>query len=204
MKTNKLILGNLQTNCYVLSNDGAAVVVDIPYNCGAQVDELLQKEKLKPVAVLLTHGHFDHCGGADSFARAHGIPVYAHKKDLLLCNAAKLQVPGYDTYTDNCNPTDLFEGEEGEINVEGFVFYMTNTPGHTPGSCVYFTDGIMLSGDTLFRGSIGRTDFAFGSPHDMQRSLKKLKGVQGNYIVYPGHGDRTTLDEEKLHNFYFR
>ena len=94
MKTNKLILGNLQTNCYVLSNDGAAVVVDIPYNCGAQVDELLQKEKLKPVAVLLTHGHFDHCGGADSFARAHGIPVYAHKKDLLLCNAAKLQVPG--------------------------------------------------------------------------------------------------------------
>lgn len=178
--------------------------MDIPYNCGAQVDELLQKEKLKPVAVLLTHGHFDHCGGADSFARAHGIPVYAHKKDLLLCNAAKLQVPGYDTYTDNCNPTDLFEGEEGEINVEGFVFYMMNTPGHTPGSCVYFTDGIMLSGDTLFRGSIGRTDFAFGSPHDMQRSLKKLKGVEGNYIVYPGHGDRTTLDEEKLHNFYFR
>lgn len=202
MKVDKIVLGEIYTNCYILSENEKAVVVDVPYKSTEIISEFLENERLTPTAVLLTHGHVDHCGGADEFAKKYGIPVFVHKNDVILCNTAKMHLLNFST--DNCNPTDTFDGDEGAISVGGFEFYMINTPGHTPGSCLFLFGDNMLSGDTLFRGSIGRSDLAMGDAHAMQQSMKKIKMLEGKYTVYPGHGDSTTLDDEKRRNFYLR
>ena len=186
-----LPLGMLQTNCYILSEGSRCLVID-PGGEPEKVLSLLEQEGLMLEAVLLTHGHFDHVGGVRTLAAETDCPVYLCEEDLSL-PAAMTSGPLYHTHS---------YGEGDRLTLAGMEFSVLHTPGHTPGSvCLKFGEHL-FTGDTLFAGSIGRTDFPGSSPAAMGRSLSRLAALEEQLHVYPGHGETTTLDEEKRYNPY--
>ncbi len=194
--------GALQTNCIVLEKDGNCVVVDIPY-VSLDAERYIAEHNLKPVAVILTHGHFDHCGGVKHFVEALNcadIPVFVHSKDFSLCLNAENNL--WHVPCENCLPTR--ELHEGVLMVENFQFEILETAGHTAGSVCLVCENLLLCGDTLFRDGIGRTDFAESCPEKMQASLRKLCERTENFTVVCGHGAETTLEREKRYNLYLR
>lgn len=192
--------GRINTNCYVVVQDAKCIVIDVAYHCQKVVD-FVNANSLKVVAILLTHGHFDHCGGVEelkSGCNLANVPVYAHADDFPLCNDA--QHNWFRITCQNCYPTNF--AAEGNLQIDNFNFQVLHTPGHTYGSVVYLLDDVMFSGDTLFYQSIGRTDFPGGNAELLQNSLRKLSKLQTNYKIYPGHGQCTTLQAELQHNPY--
>lgn len=186
-----LPLGMLQTNCYILSEGSRCLVID-PGGEPEKVLSLLEQEGLTLEAILLTHGHFDHVGGVRTLAAETDCPVYLCEADLSL-PAAMTSGPLYHTHS---------YGEGDRLTLAGMEFSVLHTPGHTPGSvCLKFGEHL-FTGDTLFAGSIGRTDFPGSSPAAMGRSLSRLAALEEQLHVYPGHGETTTLDEEKRYNPY--
>lgn len=190
-----LPLGEYQTNCYMVWESGSdtCVVIDPGY----EPEEILQKAKLmnkKIEAILLTHGHFDHVGGVQELVAQTGAPVYLHPADSVM-EPAWLFPPTGKTLP-------LQEGQV--LTLAGLEMQVFHTPGHTPGSvCLGFED-CLISGDTLFARSVGRTDFVGGDWEQMQNSLRRLMSLKGKYKVYPGHGNATTLEQEKKYNPYCR
>lgn len=194
-------LGSLQTNCTVLEKDGACVVVDVAFGAHALCDYIVSRN-LNLAAVLLTHGHYDHCGGVRQLLRetnSHA-PVFVNERDVELCRHAKdnfWYIPA-----ENCEPTNFVV--QGVLRVGDFVFEVLETPGHTEGSVCYLIDDLLFSGDTLMRLTVGRTDFPESVPSKMCDSLNKLKAIPDDHFVIAGHGETTALNFEKLHNPYLR
>lgn len=191
MEVRTLPLGLYQTNCYVVWEETAdtCVVIDPGYATG-ELETLLAKENKKVEAVLLTHCHFDHVGGVASLARQENCPVYICPSDLDL---PPMMTDGEIYYTDTY--------EEGDVlHLAGLTFRVLHTPGHTPGSVCLQCEDALFTGDTLFAGSCGRTDFPGSSPRDMVSSLKRLAALPGDFRVLPGHGVETTLNEERRSN----
>ncbi len=204
MKFDTLPLGELGANCYLLDIGGDnSVAIDI----GNEPEKLLgavESSGLKLCAILLTHGHYDHVGGVEAVREATGAAVYIHEKDAVMLESGQTNlavqlthvpfraVKSYETLTD------------GQIlNIAGMTVQVMHTPGHTSGSVCYAVEDILFTGDTLFQGSIGRTDLG-GNRKEMQSSLQKLAALEGDYTVCPGHGGRSTLVWEKAHNPYLR
>ena len=181
-------LGAYQTNCYLVWGAGdTCVVIDPGYQ---PQDVLAQAANLgKTVgAILLTHGHFDHVGGVKEIAEKTGCPVYVSEEELTL-DPRMTAGPLFYTHT------------YGQTFTLGDLFFqILPTPGHTPGSVCLICGDTMFSGDTLFVGSIGRTDFPGSNPKQMWQSLSLLEGLDKDYTVLPGHGEATTLFEEKRSN----
>lgn len=191
MKITSVLLGMLRTNCYILSNEGRCLVID-PGDQPEKVLSILEQQGLTLEAILLTHGHFDHVGAVKTLAAETDCRVYLCAEDLVLPDAMT-SGPLYYTHS-------YSEGEQ--LTLAGMTFTVMQTPGHTPGSvCLRFGEHL-FTGDTLFAGSCGRTDFPGSSPAAMGRSLSRLAALQENLFVYPGHGETTTLDEEKRYNPY--
>jgi glyoxylase-like metal-dependent hydrolase (beta-lactamase superfamily II) len=168
-----------------------------PGHEGARIAALLEKKGLEPEAVLLTHAHFDHITGIAELQKLFpGLPVYVHREDTVMFGHPFNQMPG--EYSSIGVPANIRDVEELKI------CEVIHTPGHTPGAvCYHFpSDRLLLSGDTLFAGSIGRTDFPGGSMSKMTDSLKKLTALPDDTLVVPGHGSHTTIGREKATNPY--
>ncbi len=203
MKIKRFLTGMIGTNSYLMINEdtNACILVD-PAAFSKEIEETMRKEQLQLVAILLTHGHFDHIMGVDDVLVQYDVPVYAHKEEKeLLTDATKnlsaMYGKGY-TFPNACYVED---GEE--LEVAGFLFQVIYTPGHTKGGCCYYCskEGVLFSGDTLFCGSVGRTDFPTGSSSMLIRSVEeKLMVLPENTKVYPGHMDETTIAFEKRNN----
>lgn len=200
MQISVLPLGDLGANCYVVADEAAkACAVIDPGDEGERVAQALSNLGLTVQCILLTHGHFDHVGGVKALQAATGAPVYMHKNDQSLPR----QLAGDQ-------PTDFIDlSAEGPKPVGGITFEVLETPGHSTGSVCFVcredgADDVLFTGDTLFQGSMGRTDFPGGSMGEMMESLKKLAELPGDYRVYPGHGGETTLDQERRYNPYMR
>lgn len=191
MNISTLSLGMLQTNCYLLSHGDRCLAID-PGGEPEKVLDFLRRQGLTLEAILLTHGHFDHVGAVKPLAEETGCPVYLCQEDL---NLPGTMTAGPLYYTHSY-------GEGDQLTLAGMTFTVLHTPGHTPGSvCLRFGEHL-FTGDTLFAGSCGRTDFPGSSPAAMGRSLTRLAALRENFKVYPGHGETTTLDEEKRYNPY--
>ena len=189
MKITVLPLGMLQTNCYILTEGDRCLVID-PGDEPEKVLAFLEQQDLTLEAILLTHGHFDHVGAVKTLAAETDCRVFLCEQDLNLPGA---MTAGPLYYTD-------FYREGDRLTLADMTFEVLHTPGHTPGSvCLRFTEHL-FSGDTLFAGSCGRTDFPGSSPADMIRSLNRLSQLEENLKVYPGHGGSTTIGEEKRYN----
>lgn len=199
MKHQVFVQGLLQTNCTVVWQGNSCLVVDVAD--GAQTVQFVQQQGLHVEAVLLTHGHFDHCGGAKQLLDICGAsPVFVHKADLPLCLAAsrnRWAIPAEDIV-----PTNFLQ--EGQLQLGQFCLQVVHTAGHTAGSVCFVLPNLLLCGDTLMKGTIGRTDFPESVPSAMAQSLRKLKQLQGDFVVVGGHGPTTTLNYEKEHNPFLR
>jgi len=197
-----------ETNTYVLAPEpgGLAVVIDAPPDPGA-IGELLRRHDLTPVALLLTHGHVDHMGGAGAFARASGAVAYVHPDDdyLTLEPGRQLRMLfGVEPQGDFAPPEELEPLAGGQaLNLAGVSIGVRWTPGHTPGHCCFLVEaeGVLFSGDQLFAGSIGRTDLPGGDLPTLLRSMEQeVLTLEDDVIVYPGHGPRTTVGHERRTN----
>ena len=190
-----LALGAYQTNCYLVweENSPTCVVIDPGYEPDTILDEAKKLGK-EITAVLLTHGHFDHVGGVRELAAETGCPVYLHEAELSM---PPQMTAGPLFYTNTY-------GEGDFVEAAGLSFKVLHTPGHTPGSVCLLCENAMFSGDTLFWGSCGRTDLPGGSWATIRKSLLRLADLSGDYDVYPGHGDATTLSFERKMNPYMR
>ena len=208
MKIDRLILGEFQTNCYVVRTDESAldcVVID----AGLDADGLigfLEQHRINPVATILTHGHADHIVGTTALRRRYPqTKVYIHELDapLLADPRANLSVLVGLTFT--AEPADVLLHDDAAVEEAGIQFRVLHTPGHTPGGiCLYAeSDGVVFAGDTLFADSVGRTDFPGGDMDQLIESIRrKLFPLPENTVVHPGHGMRTTIGREKRNNPY--
>jgi hydroxyacylglutathione hydrolase len=186
------------------------VIVDPGQDAQPGIEEILARYRLKPIAVLLTHGHIDHIWSVAPVCGARGIPAYIHPddRDLLsdpgkgLSLGADQQLFGGLTFTE---PDDVLELSDGAtLTLAGVDFTVAHMPGHTEGSVTFGTqetgERVLFSGDLLFAGSIGRTDLPGGDHQEILRSLERTLTLPDETIVLPGHGPQTTIGVERAHN----
>ena len=195
MKLHTLALGAYETNCYILWNDGSkeCIVIDPGYEPERVLGAVktLGKELR---AILLTHGHFDHVGAVREIFSQTDCDIYLCPAD---CAMPEQMTAGPLCYTNSYQDGDI-------LNLAGLTLRVLHTPGHTPGSVCLLCDDSLFAGDTLFAGSCGRTDLPGGSWTELQASLSRLKSLEAEYTVYPGHGEATTLSNEKRYNPYLK
>ena len=201
----RYIVGPVCTNCYLLVNHktGELLVVD-PGDQAKLIEKQIEKTGAKPVAILLTHGHFDHAGAAEELADKYQISIYAHEAEKETLEDPGLNLCGmigeHKVYH-----ADIFVKDEEVLNLAGFSIRVFFTPGHTIGGCCYYIadEKILFSGDTLFQESVGRTDFPRGSASDLIRAIReKLMPLPDDVTVYTGHDESTLIGYERMHNPY--
>ena len=203
----------LSENCYVVSDETHDCVI---IDCGAYYQEegqaivsYIRERQLTPRHLLCTHGHFDHCMGNDFIFRAFGLKPKAHQDDSFLMEKMEQQtsdILGIPIHLD-VPPVDNYLTDSDTISFGSHTWQILHTPGHTPGGIVFYDaqEKVAFSGDTLFRMSIGRTDFERGSYEEMITSLHYLaQQLPGDTTVYPGHGPLTTIADEIRYNPYLR
>lgn len=203
LKIGKITLGTCQTNCYFVYKEGSNRVLFFdPADRGDMLYQKLADAGFEVAAILLTHGHFDHIWGVERLKELSGAKVYAFEDEADLCMDASKNISAAAGRACTIKPDELLKDGQ-EISLEGCTFQAIATPGHTAGSgCFYFeADKILISGDTLFQESVGRTDFPTGSMSTLVRSIKeKLMVLPEDVKVYPGHGESTTIGYEKAYN----
>lgn len=210
MKIDCLVVGDYETNCYVLRSNATAkdcLIID-PGLGASRLLGFIKQHKLNTVAVVLTHGHIDHIGGVAELRENYpDVKVYIHKLDAKMLEDAHRNLSAMLGETFNTKPADFYLEDGSVIEQAGIKLQVLHTPGHTPGGiCLYLMDeGIVFTDDTLFAESIGRTDFPGGSMEQLLKGIKeKLFTLPDDTVVYPGHGPSTTIAREKAHNQFFQ
>ena len=203
MSIQQYVVSVCATNCYFAINDDTKEVLIIDPGASAkQLAEKVKEHGLKPAGILLTHGHFDHAAAAEELAQLLDVKIYAHEAEKETLETPGLNLSGWEGVTETYH-ADVYVKDEQELDLAGFKVRVLFTPGHTVGGCCYyFTEqGALFSGDTLFEGSIGRTDFPKGSASQLIRAIKdKLMILPEETAVYPGHGDMTGIGMERVNN----
>jgi hydroxyacylglutathione hydrolase len=202
---NSVVVSPFATNCYLVreQNKNSCVIVDP----GGDPDVIifqLSELNLKPAAILITHGHIDHVMALSEINPNNEIPVYAHIEEKSLLEKVALQGQMFGL-PEMVTPEVSNWIDKEDINIDGLNFKVIHTPGHSPGGCCYQLESEIFVGDTLFESSIGRTDLPGGNYDQLIHSIKtKLFILSDEMIVYPGHGDQTTIDHEKKYNPFLR
>lgn len=192
-------LGQLETNCYIVTDENTmkCAVID-PGDESNTVLDYIESNNLKAEQIFLTHGHFDHTMAADTVAEETGADIWLHKADLTPAGV------GADFYTFKSDRELKFYKNGDEIEVGGLTFHVIETPGHSKGSVTLRCGNCLFTGDCLFHGSCGRVDFPGGSFEEMARSLRKLHDLEGDFEVYPGHMEATSLSAERGSNPFMK
>ena len=192
-----LPVGQLETNCYIVVDDHTrrCAIIDPGAESNTILD-YIEANNLSPQVIMLTHGHFDHCMALDSILDEIDVHAYIHELEI----ASDNDDPHYKL-KDNGKMTIYSEGDV--IKIGGLEILVMETPGHTPGSVTLCCDRALFTGDTLFRDSCGRTDLG-GSMEEMLVSLKRLSDLEGDYEIYPGHAQSTSLNRERSFNHYMK
>ena len=202
MKVSYFAVGALGTNCYIVSHNSRAAIID-PGGDAQRILNTVKCDNLTVDCILLTHAHFDHIMAVDELCEATGAPVYVGAGDAPMLYDANLNLSAmvYPEQRVERSPDRLlFEGDV--VRVGDATLTVMETPGHTRGSVCYLGEDVLFSGDTLFAGSIGRTDLPGGDMVTLRRSLARLASLDGDFTVYSGHGEETTLSYEKAANPY--
>jgi len=206
LKVKTLVVGPLLSNCYIVYDEKLkeGVVIDP----GDDFDIILQTIKelnVKINFILATHGHFDHVGAVAPLKRALKVKFLAHKDDFFFIEDGQKSARRWNIDIEQPPKPDRFIVDGDKIKVGDFCLEVIHTPGHSPGGVSFLHDSMLFGGDTLFQGSIGRTDFREGSFEDLSNSIKtRLYSLPDETIVYTGHGPITTIGDEKMYNPFVR
>lgn len=195
MEVKKIPVGPIGTNCYFVGDEAThqGCMVD-PGDEGLRLIKTWREFGYTLCAVLITHGHYDHVTGLYDVARENpSVPIYVHTKDVSQTGECAF-------YQCKALPSMRYVEEGTTIDVGDIRFTVMETPGHTPGGVVFRTKDALFTGDTLFAGSCGRVDFPGSNSHQMRKSLRRLAQLHGDYAVYPGHEQSTTLERERHSN----
>lgn len=203
MDVETVIVGPFSVNCVIVAGQDRRALVFDPGSDADDIARVVEDRGFEVGAYILTHAHMDHiCGLRDLHAR-YPAPVWMHALDLQWAFSEQNQMPPHYPVPGrpDCDIEEMADDAEIELPIP---FRVIHTPGHTPGSCCIFfpQENLLIAGDTLFRGSVGRTDFAGGNPRHMQKSLQKLQALPDDTLVYPGHGQTTTIAHERKHNIF--
>ena len=193
MQIKKQPMGPYQTNCYIVNVDGKEFIIDP----GVGATPWILQNVTNPVAILNTHGHFDHVWSNAELQEKLGIKLYTPKGDIPL-----LQDNSWMPDLPPSFPDIAVEGDE-EFDFDGTKVKFRHFPGHCPGCSTIEIGYAMFSGDFIFQRSIGRTDFPYSSPEDMKRSLQKFKQIPYDKTIYPGHGENTSIRQEQQYTDYW-
>lgn len=204
MEIIKIVTGIYQVNTYVVYKEGRpdCVVID-PGDDAYNIIDVLNTNNLKASYIFLTHGHFDHIGAVAQLREKYNskVGIYPADNDMLINEDAHGIAP--QPLILSSRPAEMLFHDGEKIEAAGLEFTILHTPGHTAGSVCIICDNVIFSGDTIFAGSIGRTDFEESNHSDMLKSLEIIKNLPGDYIILPGHGPQTTLRQERLSNPFF-
>ena len=205
MQIRRLVLGELETNCYIVWDSSKQALIIDPADEAEKILSLVRKEQLQVVAVVLSHAHFDHMLAAEAVCSAVNAPLYVGRGDA---DAMTDPARNLSRLFDPANSLCIFDysrvSEQDRIEIGDLVFTVLETPGHTPGCICLQCGDCLFSGDTLFEDSIGRLDFPGGNTAAMYASLQRLVRLPVDTRVFPGHGPSTTIGREIAHNPYLR
>lgn len=206
MQLHTIVTGEFQVNCLIVSGaPGQALIVD-PGGNAAEIDACLRQYKLTVAGYLLTHGHVDHVAGLDDLYRLHPAPIGLHPQDEAWCFGSGNSFPPFYPPPRQPAPTTWAWEDSQTIVCAGLNIRILATPGHSPGSVCFYLEQeqTLLTGDTLFAGSVGRTDLPGGSSRQLADSLKRISLLPDTTRLCPGHGPASNLQEEKHSNFFLR
>lgn len=195
--------GSMTNNCFIITDIAAnkSALVDCPEDSRKMLDFI---SGFDLEYILLTHGHFDHIEGVKTVKALTGAKVVITKEDEGMLSSSRLSLAAFSGAVQNNTTADIIVKDNDVIKLGESEIKVLATPGHTSGSVCYMVDDHLFTGDTLFCCSLGRTDFPTGNPAQMVQSLKRLDALEGDYKVYPGHDELTTLDFERKNNIDFR
>lgn len=196
----QLKTGTIEENCYLVYNDEALLIID-PGADAEMIQEQIKKTQQQPVAILLTHTHYDHIGAVEALRNTYDIPVYVSPLEQEWLGDPILNLSGLGRHDDMDNiivsPAE-YEFEMKQYRLGNMSFEVVPTPGHSAGSVSFIFDDFVISGDALFKGSIGRTDLYTGNLEQLLYSITtQLFVLPNEFVVYPGHGEPTTIEHEK-------
>jgi hydroxyacylglutathione hydrolase len=199
MQIQSFTVGMLSTNCYVVNcpETKKAIIIDPGVDAAREAEQIFRyvnANALKVKFIVNTHGHSDHVSGDALLKKKYGVPICIHPYDAHCLNGLG----------EKTSPANVMLEDKGLLKFGRMMLKVMHTPGHTPGSISLVGENLVFTGDTLFAGGIGRTDFPEGSESDMRLSLAKLLLLSDNYVVYPGHGGVSTIGEEKRVNPFLR
>lgn len=203
MKIDWVTVGPFQENSYLLSDDvsGRGVLVD-PGDEPDRITALVESATVSIDAIWLTHAHIDHVGAIAPLKRRWDVPVLLHADDLVLFRRAAQQAAFYGLSIEQPRDPDKFLVDGDTLSLGDSTFSVRHMPGHSPGHVIFVGEEVILGGDLLFAGSIGRTDLPFSSPDAMEASLARVAALDPELIVYPGHGPPTSIGAELATNPY--
>lgn len=199
----RIVTGPLEENCYIIGDDSTqqAIVID-PGDEPDRILDFIRENALAVKYIICTHAHFDHIGAVGDVKKATGAQVLIHPEDSALYDQAKDQAAIWGFAIDDTPQPDGSLNEGDTIRVGELSFQVLHTPGHSPGGICLYGEGIVITGDTLFHGSVGRTDFHGGSIEQLRASFRRLLDLPEDTLVYSGHGPETTIKREKRENYF--
>lgn len=203
MLIKKFVVGPLESNCFIIADDGSkeCFIVD-PGDEPDRILDFIQENGFKVKFIVCTHAHFDHVGAVSDIKKDTGAKIVVHADDLEIYRKTREQGASWGFELDEQPEPDMFVSEGDRIEIGDLKFEILHTPGHSPGGICIYGEGILITGDTLFAGSVGRTDFYGGDLRDLKKSFKRLISLPAGVKVLPGHGPESTIAREKIENFF--
>ncbi len=203
MIVHTFVVGPLENNCFIVADEISkeCLVVD-PADEPDRILEDIKEHRLKAKYIACTHAHFDHVGALSDIKRETGASILIHRDELPIYRDSEVHARMWGFDIDPLPEPDIFVEEGQALDIGSLHFTVLHTPGHSPGGICIFGEGIVITGDTLFAGSVGRTDLPGGDIRQLRRSFARLLSLPGETRVLPGHGPETTIARERIENFF--
>lgn len=203
MVIKSVVVGPLEVNCFIIADDITkdAIVID-PGDEPDRILDLIKENNFKIKYIVCTHAHFDHVGAVSDLKKETGAEIVIHRDELEIYQGARDQGTFWGYELDPLPEPDIFINEGDKLEIGNLRFEILHTPGHSPGGICLYGKGIVITGDTLFAGSVGRTDFYGGDMNNLKKSFLRLMSLPPDTKVFPGHGPSSTIKEEKTGNFF--